>query len=69
MTERTSVHTARPADATGRDGPVIALRAAALLAVLAILWQGATAGGILMRSRTFLQLHEAGPSPSTCPPG
>ena len=37
-----------------------ALRVAALLAVLAILWQGATAGGILMRTPTSLDLHEAG---------
>jgi hypothetical protein len=37
-----------------------ALRAATTLAVLAILWQGATAGGILMRTPSSLGLHEAG---------
>jgi hypothetical protein len=37
-----------------------ALRAATRLAVLAILWQGATAGGILMRTPSSLGLHEAG---------
>jgi hypothetical protein len=59
MTERT-LQPARTADATSRPGLVNALRAAAVLAVLAILWQGATAGGILMRSRTSLELHEVG---------
>jgi hypothetical protein len=39
---------------------VIALRAAAALAVLAIVWQGATASDILMRTRTSLELHQAG---------
>jgi len=55
MTQRASI-------AETHRGPqlVNALRAAATLAVLAILWQGATAGGILMQTRTFLGLHEAG---------
>jgi hypothetical protein len=39
---------------------VNALRATTTVAVLAILWQGATAGGLLMQARTFLDLHEAG---------
>jgi hypothetical protein len=45
-------------DPSGWPGerPVVA----ALLAVLAILWQGATAGGILMRNRMSLELHEVG---------
>jgi hypothetical protein len=48
------------ADPTRTLRLVNALRAATLLAVLAILWQGATAGGILMRTPTSLGLHEAG---------
>jgi uncharacterized membrane protein len=44
-----------------RSQPMVsALRAAALLAVLAILWQGATAGGILTNHRISFELHEAG---------
>lgn len=37
-----------------------ALRTTTLLAVLAVLWQGATAGGILMHTATSLGLHQAG---------
>jgi hypothetical protein len=48
------------ADPTRTLHLVKALRAATLLAVLAILWQGATAGGILMHTSTSLDLHEAG---------
>jgi hypothetical protein len=59
MTERT-YQAPRTADTTRSHAPVNALRAAALLAVLAILWQGATAGGILMRSRASFELHEVG---------
>jgi hypothetical protein len=59
MTERTLAGT-RIEGTTRVHGPVKALRAAAVLAVLAILWQGATAGGILMRSRTSFELHSAG---------
>jgi hypothetical protein len=41
-------------------GPATALRATSVLAVLAILWQGATAGELLMRDRAFLELHQIG---------
>ena len=41
-------------------GPATALRVTSALSVLAILWQGATAGGILMQSRESFELHEAG---------
>ena len=47
-------------DTTRGHRLVTVLRAAALLAVLAILWQGASAGGILMRSPTSLDLHQGG---------
>jgi hypothetical protein len=48
------------ADTTRTKPLVTALRVATLLAVLAILWQGATAGGILMHASRSLALHEAG---------
>jgi hypothetical protein len=48
------------ADPTRTLRLVNALRVATLLAVLAILWQGATAGGIMMRTPTSLDLHEVG---------
>jgi hypothetical protein len=41
-------------------GRATTLRVTSALAVLAILWQGATAGGILLRSRESLEFHEAG---------
>lgn len=59
MTE-TSRHRTEYVDSSRGRGPVTALRALSALAVLAVLWQGATAGGILMRSRESLELHEAG---------
>ena len=59
MTQTSRHHTDR-LDTPGRRRPATALRVAAALAVLAILWQGATAGGILMRSRESLEFHEAG---------
>jgi hypothetical protein len=37
-----------------------ALRATSVLAVLVVLWQGATAGGVLMHGRTSFELHETG---------
>jgi hypothetical protein len=55
--------TSRRTDDVGTSrgrGAVTALRATSVLAVLAILWQGATAGGILMRSRESFEFHEAG---------
>src|SRR5436305_2681665 len=56
-----SIHTAREGGETSRSRTLATvLRAAAALAVLAILWQGATAGGILMRTSSSLGLHEAG---------
>ena len=57
---QTSRHHTDHLDTPGRRRPATALRVAAALAVLAILWQGATAGGILMRSRESLEFHEAG---------
>lgn len=39
---------------------VSAARSAAALAVGTILWQGATAGQMLMGNRSFFRLHEAG---------
>jgi CHASE2 domain-containing sensor protein len=52
----------RPLDARTSDGrpAATALRATSALSVLAILWQGGTAGGILMSSRESFELHEAG---------
>ena len=47
-------------DTTRARGLVNAARTAAALAVAAILWQGATAGQLLERNRTFLRLHEVG---------
>ena len=47
-------------DTAARREPATALRVASALAVLAIVWQGATAGGILMRSRESFEFHEAG---------
>jgi hypothetical protein len=41
-------------------GPAIALRVTSTPAVLALLWQGATAGGIIMRSRESFEFREAG---------
>ncbi|HEY0813685.1 MAG TPA: hypothetical protein VGE11_10435 [Pseudonocardia sp.] len=56
-----SLHTAQGGGDTSRGRTLTTvLRATAALAVLAILWQGATAGGILMRTSTSLGLHEAG---------
>jgi hypothetical protein len=51
---------AEPVDATPGRAVANAARVAAALAVVGILWQGATAGQVLMRSRGFLRLHEAG---------
>lgn len=59
MTERT-VEAPKAGQTVPGRGLVNALRAAAVLAVLLILWQGATAGGILMRSKTSFELHSAG---------
>ena len=47
MTE-TSSHGTHDVDISRSQGPATALRATSALAVLAILWQGATAGGILI---------------------
>jgi hypothetical protein len=56
----TSRHQADHTDSAQTRGPVTALRAASVLAVVAILGQGATAGGIIMRSRGSLEYHEVG---------
>lgn len=59
MTETTR----RPADHVGTPlarRMVTALRATSVLSVVAILWQGATAGEILMESRAAFEYHEAG---------
>jgi hypothetical protein len=57
------VHDARRAasvDTTHARGLVNAARTAAALAAGAILWQGATAGQLLVRNGSFFRLHEAG---------
>ena len=59
MTE-TSSHGTHDVAISRSQGPATALRATSALAVLAILWQGATAGGILMQSHTSRELHSAG---------
>jgi hypothetical protein len=59
MTERT-LDASITAGPTRAHGLMNTLRTAATLAVLTIVWQGATAGGILTRSRTSFELHEAG---------
>ena len=57
---QTSRHHKDDVRISGRRGPATTLRVASALAVLAILWQGATAGEMLMRSRESFEFHEAG---------
>jgi hypothetical protein len=59
MVSRTESRAAS-ADTTPARGLVNAARSAAALAVLTILWQGATAGQMLTHSRSFIRLHEVG---------
>lgn len=57
------LHVARrdaPVDTTRVRVLVNVARTAACLAVGVILWQGATAGEMLMRNGSFFRLHEAG---------
>ena len=59
MTE-TSRYGTHDLDISRNHGPALAVRVTSALAVVSILWQGATAGGILMHSHTSRELHEAG---------
>jgi hypothetical protein len=60
VTETSGHHSGDDVGISPGRGPATALRAASALAVLAVLWQGGTAGGILMRSRESLEFHEVG---------